>query len=429
MALTKGTARDIVDALRNGTVPQGGLHEYAVGLDRHMEAMEEQLERVAAGRGQVKFVRGEYGAGKTFVTHLLMETALRKRFVVSSVVISKDTPLHKMEEVYHEIVANLSTPRRKTTALKDLLDRWIHRMEDRLIRVEGFHEDDPRLVERTHQEIEAKIGGLAAEHSAFAAVLRAYYAANVGGDEPLAQQLLGWLSGEKNVSAQVVRRAAGVKGGIDQTTVFSFIRALAEIAHQAGRLGFVVVLDEVETITRLPRRDVREQGLQNVRQIVDAVDEGRLPRCYFVFTGTPSFYDDPKGVPSLPPLDERIRLEDPNDPFPNYSQAQIALKPFDREKLLLVGGRIREIYEVAYGPLDRSRASDGLLESLADRLTARFGGRVEVVPRQFLRQLVDKLDRIRVYEDYRPEQTLEDELSRQLKAGTLTPVEEEFVVF
>ncbi len=284
-------------------------------------------------------------------------------------------------------------------------------------------------MERTHEEIEARLGGLAAEHSAFAAVLRAYYEANVRDDDPLAQQLLGWLSGEKNVSAQVVRRAAGVKGGIDQTTVFSFIRALAEIAHQAGRLGFVVVLDEVETITRLPRRDVREQGLQNVRQIVDAVDEGRLPRCYFVFTGTPSFYDDPKGVPSLPPLDERIRLEDPNDPFPNYSQAQIALKPFDREKLLLVGGRIREIYEVAYGPLDRSRASDGLLESLADRLTARFGGRVEVVPRQFLRQLVDKLDRIRVYEDYRPEQTLEDELSRQLKAGTLTPVEEEFVVF
>src|SRR5215210_6869078 len=120
MALNRRSARDIVDALRNGTVPRAGLHEYAVGLERHMEAMEEQLERVASGRGEVKFVRGEYGAGKTFLTHLLSESALKKRFVVSNVVISKDTPLHKMEEVYHEIVANLSTPRRKTTALKDL---------------------------------------------------------------------------------------------------------------------------------------------------------------------------------------------------------------------------------------------------------------------------------------------------------------------
>lgn len=423
MALTKSTARDIVDALRNGTVPQGGLHEYAVGLERHMEAMEEQLERVASGRGQVKFVRGEYGAGKTFLTHLLLETALKKRFVVSNVVISKDTPLHKMEEVYHEIVANLSTPRRKTTALKDLLDRWIHRVEDRLIRLEGFDEDDPRLVQRAHEEIETKLGGLAMEHSAFAAVLRAYYEANVRGDYALAQQLLGWLSGEKNVSAQVVRKASGVKGSIDHTMVFPFVRILAEIAHQAGRAGFVVVLDEVETITRLPRKDIREQGLQNIRQIVDAVDEGHLPRCYFVFTGTPAFYDDRRGVPALSPLDERIRLEDPNDPFPNYRQAQVALRPFDREKLLTVGRCIRDIYEVARGPLDRSRASDEYLEFLADRLTDKFGGRVEVVPRQFLRQLVDALDRVKDYEDYEPLGTLDTDLARELSSDNLTPVE------
>jgi uncharacterized cupredoxin-like copper-binding protein len=182
MALNRSTARDVTDALRNGTVPQTGLHEYAVGLERHTAAMEEQLERVATGRGQVKFVRGEYGAGKTFLTHLLLETALKKGFVVSNVVVSKDTPLHKMDEVYHEIVANLSTPREKTTALKGLLDRWTHRIEERLIRVEGLDEDDPRLERRTVEEIEAKLGVLAAEHSAFSSVLRTYYRAEVRGD-------------------------------------------------------------------------------------------------------------------------------------------------------------------------------------------------------------------------------------------------------
>lgn len=190
-----------------------------------------------------------------------------------------------------------------------------------------------------------------------------------------------------------------------------------------------MVLDEIETITRLARRDVREQGLQNIRQIVDAVDEGRLPRCYFVFTGTPAFYDDRRGVPALSPLDERIRLEDPNDPFPNYRQAQVALRPFDREKLLTVGRCIRDIYETAHGVLDRSRASDEFLEYLADRLTDKFGGRVEVVPRQFLRQLVDALDRVKDYESYDPLGTLDTDLSRQLASGTLTEVEESYVTF
>ena len=429
MPLTKNVARDIIDALRVGTVPQAGLHEYAVGLERHTEAMEGQLERVAAGRGQVKFVRGEYGAGKTFLTHLLSEVALKKRFVVSNVVISKDTPLHKMEEVYHEIVTNLSTPREKNTALRGLLDRWLHRIEERLIRIEGIDEGDPRLAKRAAEEIEEKLATLATEHSAFAAVLRAYYLATVRDDYPAAQQLVGWLSGEKNVSAQVVRREAGVKGRIDQTMIFPFVRILAEMARQAGRAGLVIVLDEIETITRIVRRDTREQGLQNVRQIVDAADEGRLPGCYFVFTGTPAFFDDRSGVPSLRPLDERIRLEDPDDPYPNYDQPQVVLKPFDREKLLVVGRRVREIYEVAYAPLDRARASDAFLEALADNLTAKFGGRVEVVPRQFLRQLVDAFDRVRSYKDYRPAGSVEEDLSRGLSRHTLTEVEEDYVTF
>jgi hypothetical protein len=429
MALNRRSAHDIVDALRNGTVPRAGLHEYAVGLERHMQAMEEQLERVASGRGEVKFVRGEYGAGKTFLTHLLLETALRKGFVVSNVIVSKDTPLHKLDEVYHEIVTNLSTPREKTTALKGLLDRWTHRIEENLIRNEDIDENDPHLEHRTVEEIEERLAVIAPEHSAFASVLRAYYRAEVRDDYALAQQLLGWLSGEKNVAASVVRQAAGVKGKIDQTMAFAFTRILAEISRQAGRAGFVVVLDEVETITRLRTEEQRRQGLENIRQIVDAVDEGHLPRCYFVFTGTPDFFDNRRGVRGVQPLDERIRLDDPNDPFPNYRQAQIVIQPFDRSKLLTVGKRVREIYEIAYGSLNNSRASDALLESLADRMTARFGGEVKVVPRQFLRQLVDILDRIQTYEGYEPLGMIDDDLSRQLSSDGLTEVEQEYVTF
>lgn len=428
MTLQKNAARDIIEALRIGAVPQAGLHEYAVGLDRHMEVMGDQLDRVRDGRGQFKFVRGEYGAGKTFLTHLLIESALKRKFVVSNLVIGKDTPLHKLGEVYHEIVSNLSIPRQKTGALKGLLDSWIHKLEERLIRVEGLDEHSLRLVERTKEEIESSLASLATEHSAFTSALRTYYEATVNGDYALAQQLVGWLSGEKNVSARA-KREAGVKGEIDQTMVFPFLRILADISNQAGRNGLVVVLDEVETISRMPMRQQREQGLQNVRQIVDAASEGKLLRCYFVFTGTAGFFDDPKGVPALQPLNDRIRLENPDEPHPNYNHPQIVLKSFDYDKLIAVGKRVREIYEVAYRLLDRSRASDTLLESLAESLTARFGGRVDVVPRQFLRQLVDAFDRIAEYPDYEPISRLDKEVSEYLNSDSLSPVEEEFVTF
>ena len=428
MTLQKNTARDIIEALRIGVVPQTGLHEYAVGLDRHMEVMGDQLERAKDRRGQFKFVRGEYGAGKTFLTHLLTETALKRKFVVSNLVIGKDTPLHKLDEVYREIVANLRTPRQKSGALKGLLDSWIHRLEERLVQAEGLDENSPRLVERTKEEIESSLASLAIQNSAFTSVLRAYYQATVKGDHALAQQLVAWISGEKNVSARA-KREAGVKGEIEQTMVFPFLRILAEISSQAGRNGLIVVLDEVETISRMPRRDQREQGLQNVRQIVDAASEGSLPRCYFVFTGTRGFFDDKQGVPALQPLNDRIKLEDPDEPYPNYNHPQIVLKSFDYDRLIEVGRRVREIYEVAYRPLDRSRASDALLESLADSLTARFGGRVDIVPRQFLRQLVDTFDRILEYPDYEPISRLGEEVSEYLSSDNLSPVEEEFVTF
>lgn len=428
MALNKRTARDIIDALRNGTVPRSGLHEYAVGLDKHMEAMEEQIDRISEsrlgseGRGDVKFVRGGYGAGKTFLTHLLMETALKKGFVVSNVVISKDTPMHKLAEVYHEIVTNLSTPRERTTALKGLLDRWTHRIEENLIRNEGIDENDPRLEKRADEIIEERLAIIAEEHSSFSSVLRAYYQADTRGDNELSQQLLGWLKGEKNIDARPIRNAAGVKGKIDQTMALAFIRILAEISKQAGRAGLVIVLDEVETIRHL-RSDARREGLQNIRQIVDSVAEGQLSRCYFVFTGTPEFFDDNRGVKELEPLDERIRLENPNDPYPNYRQTQIVIRPFDRKRLLEVGYKVREIYEIAHGKLDHTRASDALLESLADKLTAKFGGNVEVVPRQFLRQLIDNFDRVQAYEDYEPLGRIDEELSRQLSSENLSDVE------
>ncbi len=50
---------DIIGALRRGTVPGSGLDAFAVGVDAFVPVIDEELERVAAGRGAFKAVRGE----------------------------------------------------------------------------------------------------------------------------------------------------------------------------------------------------------------------------------------------------------------------------------------------------------------------------------------------------------------------------------
>jgi hypothetical protein len=421
--LSQPVALDIVKALRRGTVPQAGLEFLAVGLDRELRAITAQLKHVATGRGDFKFVRGAYGAGKTFLSALTLEEALRQGFAASYVVVSNDTPLYKLEAIYHRIVGNLRTRGQQQGALKGLIDRWLYQVEDKVIELEGYAEDDPRLAERVEAQIEGGLSEMAQFHSAFSAVMRGYYRAQLEDDYPTAQALLGWLSGERQISARV-KRQVNIRGDIDNIVALEFLRAVNAVARKAGLAGLAIAFDEVETIQRL-RRPQREQSLNTLRQLVDAIDHGQFPYTYLMFTGTPGFFEDRQGVPALQPLHDRIKLDQPDDPFPNPELPQIVLPRFDRSKLHLVADKVLRIYEVAHGPVDRGRVSDLFIEFMIAEVTSKFGGRVDVVPRQFLRDLVNVLDKTRQYPDYDPD--AEYEFDRTVVADDLTPAEQEVI--
>ena len=421
-ALDPLTARDIINALRSGAVPSTGLHHLVVGVEAEESAILEQLDHVATGRGAYKFLRGAYGAGKTFLAHLILEDALARNFIVTEAVISPDTPLHKLERVYARQVSNLRTPGQEH-ALKALLDRWIYRVEDRFIGLEGLSEDDPRLLERTEQALETDLARIATLDTGFSLAVRGYYRAQAEGDFAIAQSLVGWLSGQGTVGA-AARRYAGIRGQVDRSLALTYLQAVCHVARLAGHTGLVVVLDEVETVQRL-RRPEREKSLGNVRQIVDAVDGGDFRYTYLLFTGTPSFFEDRKGVPSLQPLHERIKLMDTDDQFRNLRQPQIVLRPFDQERLLAVAGKVREIYEIAYQPVDRTRVSEALIEDMVDHLTSKFGGRVDVLPRVFLREFIHVLDLVQDYPDYDPATQYAFDAEKARREGLLTAEEEE----
>jgi len=421
--LSQPVARDIVNALRRGTVPQTGLEYLAVGLDRELRAVSAQLKHVATGRGDFKFVRGAYGAGKTFLSALVLEEALRQGFAVSYAVVSTDTPLHKLEAIYHRVVSNLRTRGQGQGALKGLIDRWLYQVEEKVIELEGYDEDDPRLMERVEAQIESGLTEVAQLHSAFSAAIRGYYRAQLEDDYPTAQALLGWLAGERQVSARV-KRKVDIRGDIDSTVALEFLRAVNAVARKAGLAGLAVAFDEVETVQRL-RRPQREQGLSTLRQLVDAVDYGEFPYIYLMFTGTPGFFEDRHGVPALQPLHDRIKLDRPDDPYPNPELPQIVLPRFDGAKLQAVAEKVLRIYEAAYNAVDRQRVSDVFIEFMIAEVTSKFGGRVDVVPRQFLRDFVNVLDKARQYPDYNPDAEYEFETAAATEL--MTPVEQEVI--
>lgn len=424
--LSDRDTRHIFEKLRAGLVPERALDSYAVGIDKELGEIDRQLGLVEDGEGQTKFLRGDYGCGKTFVARLAIERAQRRGFATSFVVVSpNDLKFHRFDDVYNKVVSNLSTVSCERQALGDILDRWVGSIEDKLVSI-GVDEDsedfDAQVNKRISDDLASMTGGKVPTD--FVRVIQTVFTLKQQGDLAGANTLISWLSGSHNVDA-AAKRSANVKGDVTSKDAMDYLRGVVEIVHAAGYKGLLIVIDEAETIVRM-RSDSRHKSLNAIRQIFDSA--GSYPRLLWLFTGTPDFFDSRKGVAGLAPLHDRLQFQS-DGKYASRLQPQLQLRPFDRERLVTVSKRLRKLYLplLKEGAADAdtvrarrerhiSRISDVYIEALVDSVTEGFGGDVGIVPRQFLRKFVNSMDILRTEDDgdYDP--------IEQLRAGGYEPV-------
>ncbi len=391
----------VFEQLRKGLVPERGIDTFAVGIEKQQAELHRQLELVDSGEGSIKFLRGGYGCGKTFMARLTILDAQEKGFATSFVVVSdNDLRFHRFEEVYRKVVSELGTATCPRGALGDILDRWIARIEDALIEA-GADEDaadfDGRVRNRLDEELLSLTGGKAPQD--FIRVIQTIFELKQQGEIEDAAALLSWVSGSTNVAAKV-KKLAGIKGDIGSRDALAYLRGVLEIVKAAGYKGLVIVIDEAETILRM-RSDSRHKSLNGLRQISDA--SGDYPKLLWVFTGTPEFFDSKRGVAGLAPLHDRVRFLFQNK-FTSLRQPQLELTPFDKDRLMNVAVRLRELFPAKDRGRLMERVSDDFLDQLVAKVTEGFKGDVGVVPRQFLREFVNQMDTVDEHDDYFPMQ-------------------------
>jgi P-loop Domain of unknown function (DUF2791) len=406
MTVSAQRRREVVDALRRGTVPRRSLDTFAVGMDRFEKTLDDELALVKGGGSVFKAVRGDYGSGKTFFARWMQERAKQRGFAVAEVQISEtETPLHRLETVYRRMVERLATSDVESGALRSIFDAWFYTLEEDVLSSGSV---DPanaeELLQRTNELMEQRLSAISRSAPMFAATLRAYREAAAAGDSTVAESLLAWIGGQPNVAA-TVKRLANVKGDIDHFGALNFLQGLLVVLRDAGFAGLVIVLDEVETLQRV-RGDVREKGLNALRQLIDEIDAGRFPGLYLMITGTPSFFDSPQGVQRLPPLTQRLHTDFATDArYDNPRAVQIRLQAFSVDSLVDVGTKVRGIFAEGLPNRDRidTVADDSYVRQLAMAVAGKLGGKVGVAPRIFLKKLVgDVLDRIDQFPDFDP---------------------------
>ena len=421
-AVSPARRREVIDALRRGTVPQAGLDLFAVGMDRFELAIEDELAAVAAGGAMFKAVRGEYGSGKTFFIRWLAERAKRRGFAVTEIQISEtETPLHRLEAVYRRLIERLATSSHSPSALRDVIDGWFYTLEEDVLAAgETDPDDSAALADATGELMERRLAAVARTTPTFAAVLRAYRQAVLAGDTAGAEGLIAWLGGQPNVAASV-KRAAGIKGDLDHFGALGFLQGLLTVLRDSGHSGLLVAVDETETLQRV-RGDVREKGLNALRQLIDEIDGGRFPGLYLMITGTPAFYDGPQGVQRLAPLAQRLATDFGDRRFDNPRAVQIRLTGFDLDKLVTLGRSVRDLFAAGQPAGDRvlTVVDDVYVGELAQAVTGGLGGQAGIAPRVFLRKLVEQvLDRVDQFDDFDPRK----HYTLTLSASELTDIE------
>jgi hypothetical protein len=135
----KKSARDIIDALRHGVVPRNNLGLLMVGQQTARKHLSELLLEVNANKSHFKFIRGQYGSGKTFLCSWLKEFAIQHEFAVSFLNISHDQPLSDLPIFFSGMINGLRTPEKTDScALVDVLESWLLNIHNRTATIEGI---------------------------------------------------------------------------------------------------------------------------------------------------------------------------------------------------------------------------------------------------------------------------------------------------
>jgi hypothetical protein len=335
----KVNAKRVLNALKYGVIPDAGLEPLSTGREKELAELEGCLKNVSEGNSAVKFISGEYGSGKSFLMSLFGQTAIRKGFLVSRVVISKSFGLYSLEGLYYNIMHNLSLHGAETrgTEFEEIFDLWVG----------GLKSYPDR--EKASEEIRKVIHTLNNYNSSFARAFLTYVKARIGNDTELSNAAASWIKGEKNIPAHLKLRF-DVKGDMDRQNSMDFLKAFTSLVSLLGYKGILIAVDEIELLMGL-RSDLRKSAYENLRYLVDSCGASDFTNCMFIFAGTEEFFtDEEKGIKTYAALYQRLgNGTGGNSSFPDARKPVMSLKKLGLEDIQALTDKVLRYHTEAYG--------------------------------------------------------------------------------
>lgn len=334
---------NLIDALRLGNIPSENIEYFAVGRERELKEFDYILDKLEdTDNSETKFLRGDFGQGKSFLLKIIEEKAFKRNFVVSEVRLSPNIPISKIDVVYRHIASEL---RCKTgTSLSHIINKWIT-----ILKADAndeYPDDIQKQIRYVEDEMDDCLKETAEYSHSFATAIKNYYKLSNKGDNDSANYALAWIRGEENIPAAIKKRF-GVKGGVEKDTAFDFLKALSVFIKSIGYSGLVILLDEAEATMNLIQSNSRNNAYKHIREICDQTSKNKFKSTLFVFAGTSRFFTDKnKGVPSYPALDDVI--SNPLSGGNSIKNPVISLSGLSSQNLDVLAKELINVHENAY---------------------------------------------------------------------------------
>ncbi|KVN33734.1 ATP-binding protein [Burkholderia stagnalis] len=377
----------VLQSLRAGVVPRVGQHLIQVGRQKELDALIQDIGRVADGGSSFRLVVGEYGAGKTFFLNLVRAIALEKKLVTVHADLNPDRRLHasggQARSLYAELAKNIATRTKADGgAMAGIVEKFI-----------GQAKTEAKAAGRSSEEvIRAQLNQLTEMVNGydFADVIAAYCRGFEEGNEQLKGDAIRWLRGEFTTKTDA-RAALGVRTIIDDASVYDQLKLMARFVRLAGYSGLLVCLDELVNLYKLANVQARNSNYEQILRILNDSLQGSAEGLGFVLGGTPEFLLDTKrGLYSYTALQSRLAENTfATSGLVDYTGPVIRLASLTPEDFYVLLDKIRLVH--AFGDEAKAQLPADAIAAFMAHCAMRLGDQYFRTPRTTITAFINLL--------------------------------------
>ncbi len=399
LKISKKVSTAIINSLGAGVVPRVGLEHIAVGREKELNSLLQNLNDIGEGVAAFRFIIGNYGSGKSFMLQLLRNRAMEQGFVVADGDFSSDRRLAGTNNeglaTYRELMSHLATKTRPDGgALVSILEGWINKIQQEVAKdtgmrpnEDGFDDKVEEKIREVVQYIEDLVHGFD-----FGNVIIAYWRGYRLDDDELKNAALRWLRGEYSTKTEA-KTALGVRVIIDDDSWYDYVKLLAKFVAEIGYKGLLVLLDEATNLYQISVTVSREKNYNRLLGIFNDTMQCKAEHLGVFIGGTTKFLEDPnRGLFS----DTAWRRRTKESRF--LTQAGVheflgpvmRLNPLTEEEILSLLHRLAEIHAVNFGYEQSLKNRD--LKEFVQEIVKRLGADALLTPGEIVRDFISVLN-------------------------------------